>query len=244
MLLVPGLSRHCALSNHFFYTIGFTRTGKFFFGCLGCRIMISIDNTGFICRFFFWHFTEFSSDVNSKMRLGAIVHNDVRHCIVGNIRLLPECFRKFYFLITLKICANSQLCWMTFFHIGIILHVINQFCQRLQFFAFFPRLIYANVATLYVKKCWASNTQHLLSTTSFDNICCLNHIESESDEMSERLEKVIDDFVIHRQRVNMGIHGKIYTEKCSSSQFKEEENLHKLHYWREIWDHLIFCSYA
>ena len=43
------------------------------------------------------------------------------------------------------------LCDMTFFHICIILHVINKFYRKIQFFAFFQSLIFANVATLCIK---------------------------------------------------------------------------------------------
>ena len=46
---------------------------------------------------------------------------------------------------------THKLCCMPFIHICIIFHAINKFCQRMQSFAFFPRLIFANVATLYVK---------------------------------------------------------------------------------------------
>ena len=56
--------------------------------------MTPIDKTPFICLFFFDILHNFQLALYTKMRLRAIVHNDVTYRIIGNIRLFPERFRK------------------------------------------------------------------------------------------------------------------------------------------------------
>ena len=60
MLLVPGLSRRCALSNHLLRTIGFTGTEKKILSdVLGVELWHP-STKHHLYAVFFWHFTEFS----------------------------------------------------------------------------------------------------------------------------------------------------------------------------------------
>ena len=70
-----------------------------------------------------------------------------------------------------------------------------------------PFIYQCSYALLYVKNVKRPIRKHSSFTTSFDNICCLNHIEPESDEISKKLKKIINHFVIHREGVNIEIHG-------------------------------------
>ena len=78
VLLVPGLCWRCALSNHLFRTMGFTRIGrKILSGVLVVEFWHPSIKHHLYAVFFVDILDNFQLSFYTKMRLRAIVHNDV-----------------------------------------------------------------------------------------------------------------------------------------------------------------------